>query len=144
MTASISRRLLFNTAFAQLAAVENQKAYPGEASNVAADSDGRVEPYTCLWPSTGDPDVEMDLADEAVDLMWDIAITAVAADVETVMALIDRVDAAFYRWEPVIGGLVVGPFRPPSGYEAQILPDRTVNPHRMFALLQYRTTITAS
>ena len=58
---------------------------------------------------------------------------------------VTRVDAAFYRWTPVIEGLSCGPFRPPLGYDpGPVRVDVTITPHRPFLPLQYRTTITAT
>ena len=108
-------------------------------------SDGRVRPYVILWPGPGTPSAEQNLTDTSVDLDWLIQITCAAGYVDALQALVSRVDAAFYRWQPDIPGYVCGRFKPPEGYDpGPARLDRTVTPHRPFLPLQYRCTITAT
>lgn len=144
---TIDRRALLLAAKARLATVTHAThcvGEPDETLPVISSSDGRVQPYTVLYPGTGGPSLEQNLADNTVDLEWLIQITCAAGYVDDVMALATRVDAAFYRWAPTITGLVCGPFRPPTGYQPPMLLDRDNTPHRPFVPLQYTARITAT
>lgn len=148
-TPGIDRHLLTMTAYQRLQGVTGASAWLGEPDveplPQIPDSDGRVKPYTILWPGAGTPTLELDAADTAVDLEWTIQITCAAGYPEDLVALVGRVDAAFYRWIPSLTGLVCDRFRPPPGYDpGPIRLDRDVTPHRPWLPLQYRTTITAT
>ena len=142
----IDRKALSDAAWARLQTVPNATHYKGLAVNVPilADDD-HLAPYTVLYPGAGTPDLEDDLADTAEGLDWLIQITCVAGYIDDLMGLVSRVDAAFYRWTPVVDGLVCGVMRPPTGYDPGPAPlDRNVNPPRPFLPLQYRCTVTAT
>lgn len=159
---AISRRLLLVSIAGRLQTVSNATGYVGQigAKNgldpeVAAPADPpvkvpgtdlRVKPYFILEPGVGRP-----LADEAsaagpVDTFRDLdapwTVRAAAGDVNDLLALIDRIDAALNGWapDPGIPGVVTGPLVPQPGYQPPLLPDNGVNPPRFFTPLQYRLT----
>lgn len=110
--------------------------------------DLRVQPYFVLFPGVGNPSPEAaDVADTFEDLVPLIRITAAGGDVDDVLALVDRIHGALYRWEPVLelpeGALPVkcGPLRPPPGFDPPLLTDRDVTPHRLYVPLQYQLTV---
>ncbi|HEX8489317.1 MAG TPA: hypothetical protein VF642_12285 [Propionibacteriaceae bacterium] len=144
---TIDRAVLTAAAKARLDTVTGATKSVGEPRGplpLIPGSDGRVKPYAILWPGAGTPGPELDLGDTVVDLDWLIQITCAGGFVEDVQALVTRVDAAFYRWTPVIEGLSCGPFRPPAGYDpGPVRLDISISPNRPFLPLQYRTTITA-
>lgn len=144
----IDRAVLTTVARVQLDTVTGATKWLGEPSSplpLVPRSDGRVQPYVILWPSPGTPSAEQNMADTSVDLDWLIQITCAAGYLADLLALVNRVDAAFYRWQPVIDGYACGPFKPPTGYDpGPARLDRSVTPHRPFLPLQYRTTITAT
>lgn len=147
MTATvIDREALVEAAWAQLQSVSDQTAFLGEATEapLIGGSSSHVAPYTVLYPGAGTPTVEVDMGDTAVDLEWLIQITCSAGYTRDLAALVTRVDAAFYRWVPVLDGVVCGPLKPPPGFQQLQLLDRDVSPHRPYVPLQYRTTVTAT
>lgn len=126
-------------------------ALPGHEGSTPLDppakgnGDDRVQPYYVLFPDAGRPTEEQDLADSYVDLLWPIRITAAGGDAEDVLELVDGIEAALYRWAPDIPDAVVGPFQhPDDGYDAPMLTDRDVTPHRIFIPLRYQLTATAA
>jgi hypothetical protein len=131
---------------AQLETVANATGYVNEAVAVPllANGDGRVEPYWVFHPGGGDPEIERDLADCAVELDWAFQVTCGAGFVEDLQALVDRVNVALFRWVPLVDGLVCGPLRPPPGFRPPLLLDRTVSPHRPYMPLQFTSLITAT
>jgi len=143
----VPRRLLIAAVQDRQQTITHAEHFLGEAVHVTKKSggSGEVGPYTVLHPFPGGPPDEQDLGDAAVDLDWLFQITVASGDPEDIPALIDRVDAMFYRWIPTVEGLVCGPCKPPPGFQAgPILVDRDQSPHRFFVPLQYRTTITAT
>lgn len=126
--------------------VSNAKQYVSEADDVPLipGSDGRVVPYYVVHPAVGSIDAELDLADTIVAIDWPVQVTCAAGYVLDLPALVDRVHAALYRWEPAVTGLVCGPFAPPPGYQAPFLLDRDISPHRPYVPLQYVTSITTA
>lgn len=147
-TTTIDRAALTSEAMTQLHTVTNASVWLGEPNlplPLVPGSDGRVKPYVILWPSPGTPADERDVADTAVDLDWTIQLTCAAGTLDDLQGLVSRVDAAFYRWQPVIDGLVCGPFKPPPGFDpGPARLDRDFTPHRPYVPLQYRTTVTAT
>lgn len=145
---TIDRTVLNAALWDQLATVSGATKWAGEPTlplPLVPGSDGRVAPYLVFWPSFGTPSDEQNLNDTSVDVDWLIQVTCAAGTDDAVAALATRVDAALYRWVPVINGLVCGPMKPPSGYDpGPIRLDRNVNPHRPFLPLQYRSIITAT
>ena len=104
-------------------------------------SDGRVVPYWVLHASAPSTDAEPDLADTVVDGWWLFQVTAAAGLTVDLTVLVDRIHAALYRWVPAVPGLVVGQLKPPPGYQAPVLLDRDVTPHRPYAPMQYQALI---
>lgn len=144
---TISVRTLTAAVQARLAdAVTDAQRYTSEADKVPLipDSDGRAVAYYVLHPTSGSEDGELDLGDTVTAIDWGIQVTCAAGYVLDLQALVDRVHAAMYRWEPTVDGLVCGPFRPPPGYSAPFLLDRDVTPHRPYVPLQYVAPITAA
>ncbi|GAB2762076.1 hypothetical protein [Nocardioides pakistanensis] len=108
-----------------------------------ADPDGRVHPYYVLYPSPGTPGAEQDLGDSHEDLDWLIQVTAAAGHLHDLVALIDRIDAALYRWRPVVDGAVAGPLKPPPGFDpGPARRDDDTVPPRHYLPLQYRLSAT--
>lgn len=147
MTTPISRRFLADAVYARLQAeLAGIQGYRTEADSVpiAPNSNGRAVQYYVLTVSPGTPTDQQDLGDTAVDLDWLIQVTAAAGEENDVLELVQRLEGALYRWAPVAAGLVCGPLRPPPGYDALLQLDRSVQPHRPFVPLQYRSRITAT
>jgi hypothetical protein len=151
----VSRRVLANAIATRLLSVTHATGYYGQVGRLLpggtpldppakSDDDPRVQPYFVLYPGAGAPSDEQDLAVTLQDLTTTLQVTVAGGDVEDVLALVDRVDAALLRWTPAIEGVVCGFLRPPPGYEPRLLPDRTVTPHRQFVPLQYQLTATTT
>lgn len=141
---TISRKALSDAANARAQTITNCTVYLGEPTNVP-NTNGFVVPHVALYPGTGTPSDEQNQADTTEDLDWLLQVTVVAGYVDDLMALLTRVDAAFYRWTPTISGLVCGPLRPPLGFDPGPLQfDKDVTPHRPFLPLQYGARITAT
>jgi len=146
--AAIDRKTLADTVEARLRnQLPNVVGYQGEAVNVphTQGGDGRVVPYWVLHVVPGGPTDQQDLGDTVVDLDWGFQITCAGGTVDDVQALMSDVDAAVFRWRPIVTGLVCGPCKPPFGFTGvPIQMDRSVTPHRPFVPLQYVTRITKS
>lgn len=152
----ISRRLLANEIAARLATVTHATGYYGQIGRplpgleeatpadppVKSATDPRVKPYFVLYPGAGAPTDEQDLTWSGDDLTALVQITAAGGDVEDVLALVDRIDAALLRWSPVLAGIVCGFLWPPLGYQPPQLTDRNVSPPRPYVPLQYQLTAT--
>jgi len=151
----ISRRALIGACAVRAVGVTNATGYVGQigamnglpgVENTPADPptktahDLRVRPYFVLFPGAGTPGEEIDLAETVEDLDWPLRITAAGSDVDDVLALVDRIHNRFFRWTPTVEGFICGPLRVPGGYEAPLLPDRKVEPHRLFVPLLYQLT----
>jgi hypothetical protein len=120
------------------------RGYLSEADNVPLLGDGKhAQRYWVLHPWAGNPDVERDLADVNVQLGWGFQITVAAGYARDAFDLMVRVDAALYRWTPVVEGYACGRLHPPTGYDpGPPRPDKDFTPHRYWVPLQYQTTIT--
>lgn len=142
----IPRSPIVAAVMARLNAVPNAVGYETQPINVpTTDAAGHVAPYWVLHTSTGTPSPEQDVAETAVDLDWWIQITCAGAFPADVTALVTRIDAALYRWEPAVTGFVCGRLVPPPGFDPGPLRlDRDVQPYRPFTVLQYQTRITAT
>lgn len=109
------------------------------------DGEGHVQRYWVLHPFHGTPSPEQDLADTAVDLDWPFQVTVAAATPRACIELATLVDAALYRWTPLVTGMVCGRCHPPDGYDPGLpREDTTVTPSRYVLPLQFRTTTTRS
>lgn len=151
--AGISRRALSTAVMTRLATVTNATGYYGEVGQglpgatvpekPPADADGRVKAYYVLYPSPGTPSPDQDLGDTHEDLDWLIQVTAAAGYLQDLLALIDRIDAALYRWAPVVAGIQCTGLKPPLGFNpGGIQRDRDFTPNRLWTPLQYRTLAT--
>lgn len=131
---------------ARLGTVSNATGFEGEAVNVPLipGGDGRAKPYWVYRPGAGDPAVEPDLGDCAVELAWSMSLTCAAGTVEDLLHLVDRVNTALYRWIPTVAGYVCGPLRPPPGFRTSVQLDRSTTPHRPFMVLEFGSIITAT
>ncbi len=155
---AISRRLVARAIGTRLATVTNATGWYGQigakyglpgvtdtpnAPLPKSTDDPRVQPYFVLYPGVGSPSGEGDVADTFVDLVEVVQVTVAGGDVDDVLALADRVDAALYRWEPdvAVTGVKCGPLRPPPGYAPPLLTDRDITPARLFVPLQYQLTV---
>lgn len=152
----ISRRLLAGAVAARLAGVTNATGYYGHVSALnglpgvtgtpdspppKSSTDPRVRPYFVLFPGTGTPTDEVDLADTTVDLNVPFQVTVAAGDIDDLLALTDRVHNLLFRWGPTVTGFQAGPLRVPPGYSpGVVLTDRDFTPHRLFIPLQYQLT----
>ena len=157
-----SARLVAGQVAARLTSVANATGYygqigrplPGQSLVAQGDTippspqpksstDQRVRPYFVAYPGALGEGPDTDLALCAVDGTLPLSITAAGGDVDDVLALIDRIEGALYRWTPTVPGLVCGPVEHPLGYTgAGLLVDRDISPHRVYAVLPYRLTVT--
>lgn len=144
----VDRNPLADAVEARLRAqVTGAHGFVGEPSKIPIKpgSDDRPEPYWVLHPWAGTPTGEDDLADTAVDLAWGFQLNVAGDSVYDVLGLLGKVDAALYRWTPVVEGLVCGRLKPPTGFDpGNPRRDDTEKPHRFWLPLQYRTTVTAT
>ena len=153
----VNRRLIANAVATRLLQVSNATRYygaigrplPGQDPATApamppakSDTDRRVAPYLIYFPAPGSPGDERDLADTHTDVVGVHQVTAVAGDVEDLLALVDRIDAVLHRWAPTVAGHVCGPLRVPPGFDVGVATDRGVEPHRLYAPLQYQLQVT--
>lgn len=161
MTA-INRRLVTNAIGERLATITHATGYygqvgrplPGQAlvqdgGTIPADpptkspDDLRVRPYFVFFPSPGTPGSEVDLADTHVDLQLNLQVTAAGGDVADVLALVDRIHDALFRWAPTVPGVVCGPLRYPFGWNpGPVRTDRDFVPARLYVPLQYQLIAT--
>lgn len=119
------------------------KGYVSEPTNVPLIDGAHVQRYWVLHPWVGNPDLEADLADVNVQLAWGFQITVAAAYGRDVLDLATRIDAALFRWTPVVDGYECGRLHPPAGYDpGPPRPDTDFTPHRFWLPLQYQTPIT--
>lgn len=107
--------------------------------------DLRVRPYFVLFPSAGTPGTEADLADTYVDLDAMFRVSAVAGDVQDLLALVDRINDRLWRWSPGVidapdGPVICGPLRIPPGYDPPVLTSENFQPPRHWVPLQYQLT----
>lgn len=137
----------------QIAALNGLPAYLGQTDTTPekppakSPTDPRVVPYFVFYPGIGGPTDETDLGDTSVDIDYSCAVTAAAGDVDDLLALVDRITAALWRWAPAdlppVGGrrLVAGPLRFPPGFVPQLLVDTQFAPVRHYARLEFVTTV---
>lgn len=137
-----SRRVLTNAVIARLEAL-GPTVYVGHVPDtvkvIPGDTSGHVVPYLFLMPSGGQPLDDIGLEDTNEDLTYQAHINCVAAYVEDLDHLVDRVVERMHRWSPVIAGYSSGQFRPPPGYDpGPHRADRSVSPPRFVCPLIYR------
>lgn len=164
MAAVVSRRAVANAVALHLAGVTQATGYYGQIGRplpgqtlVSAggtipddppakdptNGDMRVRAYFVLYPGPGGPGPDADLADENVDLTISLPVTAVAGDVEDLLALVDRITGRVLRWTPTIPGLACGRVRFPVGYEpGPLLVDDQMKPERLYVRLPFQITAT--
>lgn len=159
--AAPSRRLVAVAIATRLATVANATGYLGQigAKNglpgvqntpdeppTKSSTDLRVKPYFIVEPGIGTPTTEHTLGgpnDAFRDLDTPFTIRAAGGDVQDVLALVDRIDAALRPaggWAPTVTGAACGPIVPQPGYTPPLLPDAGVTPMRWVTPLQYRLT----
>lgn len=149
----ISRRALGNAIGARLLTVTHATGYYGQIGRLLdgtlgpgpqpkSSTDLRVQPYFIVFPGLGSPvDDQVDLGDSNVDLDWPFGITAAGGDAEDVIALVDRIHDAIFRWAPTVAGVQCGPIRVPAGYRVdRLLADRNTTPERLYLPLLYQLT----
>ena len=155
MDIMVDRRAIAAAIGARLAGVTNATVYYGrvgapvpdtdDATDFPADppvkdataGDMQVRPYLVLYPGPGGDGPDPSLGDPGGDLTFTVRITAVAAEADDLLALVDRIDAQLNRWTPTVDGAVCGRMRPPEGYRPPFLIDRDVQPVRLYAPLEY-------
>lgn len=156
---SISRRLILVAIATRLADVEHATGYVGQigARNglpgvpvtpsdplPKSSTDLRVQPYFILEPGVGRPVAAEESLGGPYDAFRDLdapyVVRAAAGDVNDLLALVDRIDAALRGWAPTVEGAVCGPMVPQPGYDPRLLTDDGINPPRFFTPLQYRLT----
>jgi hypothetical protein len=109
-----------------------------------ANGDMRVKAYFVLYPGGGGTGPDADMGDSTLDLTMPLPITAVAGDIEDLLALIDRIIARFDTWRPVIENVAFDRVRFPLGFTpgAALLVDDTEKPERLYARLPFQITAT--
>lgn len=156
--AAPSRRAVANAVAAHLAGVANATGYygqigrglPGVTGTPAdppvkdqANGDLRVKPYFVLYPSAGSGGPDPDLGDTTTGLTQPLPVTAVAGDVEDLLALCDRIVARFDTWRPTLTGVAFDRVRFPLGYEpGPYLIDDQFKPERLYIRLPFQITAT--
>lgn len=131
---------------ARLDTIPNATGFLSEAVDVPtiAQGDKRAKPYWVFHPGDGDPLVEPDLGDSAVELAWSFSVTLAAGLQEDLLQLADRAKPLLFRWVPVVEGLVCGQLHTPPGFTAPLLLDRQVSPHRPYLVWQFTSIITSA
>lgn len=154
--AAISRRLLVGAVAARLGTITAATVYYGQVGRLVdgttgheppakSPTDPRVKPYVVLYPGAGTDGPDPDAGASAVDLTLPHQVTAVAGDVDDLLALVDRVDALLLRWAPSgpdFAGLHCGQLRRAPGVAAPLLTDNAVSPPRLYTPLTYVHTTT--
>lgn len=173
----IPRRLIANAIAARLVTITHATGYYGQVGRplpgqdliehggtippnppTKSDDDLRVRPYFVFWPGNGVPTDEEDLADTHDDLVLPVRLTVAAGDIEDLLALIDRIHGALFRWVPSTDEgaevfqqwteesaqrVVCGPLRTPLGATpGPVLVDDSFTPVRLYVPLQYQLTAT--
>lgn len=112
----------------------------------------RVGPYVVLYDAPGAPGtpaagLEADLADRHEDRTTLLTLTVAAGYRDQALAAIDAVHAQLHRWtpptDPAGPSVAWSPLRVPPGYQPSLDVDQQVQPPRHYAVLQYRTHVTA-
>lgn len=105
----------------------------------------RVGRYVVVYPFPGAYGPGDDLADSSDDIDYGVQVTCAAGFTTDCEALVDDVKGALYGFIPVVENLVMGPLKPPPGYDpGPIRVDRTITPPRSSLPLQYRAVGTAN
>lgn len=152
--AAISRRALAGAVAARLNTITAATVYYGQVGRLVngtlghqpptkSATDLRVKPYVVLYPGAGGDGPDEDLAQSVTDLTLPHQVTAVAGDVDDLLALVDRVDALLLKWAPTFPGLFCGPLTRLPGAGAPLLTDTTQDPPRLYVPLQYVHTTTS-
>lgn len=144
---AVSRAALVTAVMDRLDDQVTHPGYLGEPGEPVPTKTGtqRVAPHWILYPRGGTPDVEVDLAETAEDLLWGFQLTVVSGDAEDIPTLVDLIHATFHRWTPAVPGVVCGAFHPPEGYDpGPLRRDTAVTPHRFWAPLQFESTFTTT
>ena len=149
----ISSRAVFNAIAVRCGTVPYATAYYGAVGRpvpgaaVPADPptkssiDLRTAPYLVVFPSSPAAGPDEALCDDLLGSgRLTVQVTCVAGDVEDLLALIDRVDAALCGWTPVVVGVLCGRLRRPEGFNPPVLTDRAFSPERLYAPLQFQFT----
>lgn len=150
----VSRRLVYDAIATRLVTVGNAAGYYGQLGRPLtltppsgwvpdpvvkdeASGDMRVTPYFVVFPGAGTDvgDQPLCATDGGLGLDW--FVTVAGGDVDDVLALLDRVDAALLGWAPTVTGHVFDLATRFPGSRSPIIPDRTVTPERLFARPQY-------
>lgn len=151
---SIRRKVLGDLVDTQLKTITGLKVFRGEVNEPlpliqkgnGPDPSGRVAPYVVHYTGAGSHDVagERDVADTHEDLLWTVHLIVAAGYDADCAHIIDRVDAALFRWTPpASAGIAFGQMRPPPGYDpGPIRINEQVRPTRFWLPLQYQLPVT--
>lgn len=157
MPTLVSRRTVFGLIATRLTGVTHAQGYYGRVGRpltmpapvgwlaeppAKSTDDPTVQPYFVVYPGAGTdgPDLPLTGPDGGLGLDW--GVTAAGGDVEDVLALVDRIDALLIGWQPATAGVSFGLVGRLPGTRPPVLPDRNVNPERVFVPLQYSLTAT--
>lgn len=161
--ATISRRALANAVAARLAGVANATGYYGQIGRPLPgvtgapgdpqpkdkpNGDLRVRPYFVLYPGSGGPGPDPVLCDRDTGITLPLPVTAVAGDVEDLLALVDRILARLDGWRPTatgdLAGVAFDRVRFPFGYDpgGALLVDDQFKPARLYTRLPLQITAT--
>lgn len=106
--------------------------------------DLEVVPYFVLYPGGGTDGPDTDLGDDPTGVTIPLPITAVAGDIEDLLALVDRILARLAGWRPVLDGVACDRIRFPLGFTpgSALLVDEAEQPPRQYVRLPLQLTAT--
>lgn len=149
----IARKTLGDALVERLELLDGIGVYPGEVPpdppvitvGAVPDPAGRIAPYVVVYGGAGLPDLEPDLGDGNVDLLWSFQTTVAAGYEADALHAVDRVFDQLYRWSPAVSGLVCGRVKPPPGFDpGPVLRDDKKTPPRFWLPLQWQLRVTVN
>ena len=150
----VDRRLLSGAIATRLLGVANAAGYYGQIGRgldgtlggepqPKSSDDPRIAPYFVFYPGAGGDGPDLEVAQLDDDITQGFSITAVAGDVDDLLALVNRINARIYLWSPTVAGHVCGRITYPLGFQPSgHLVDRQFEPNRLYVPMQYQLTAT--